>query len=200
MQLCEHQDERAVVPSHSRLLDGGFMRITWLVLASMGILGCGGDDGGADAAIDAPAAGCGATGTGTVTGSVGGATISPVVRASQVTVAGAGVGIILDEVAGACGSPAATGEHLVLGFCDAPTVRTYTVVGEQAFGCPGADAFGLVEQNGGSDFAESLSGTITIASTAGTCVSGSFDISFMPASGPGTPESLSGTFSAVVCP
>jgi hypothetical protein len=184
------------------------MRIAWLVVSLMWIVACGGDDDAAggddaaiDAAIDAPTGGaCGTAGTGTVTGSVGGATISPVVRANQVTIAGAGVGIVLDEVAGACGEPASTGEHLVLGFCDAPTVRTYTVVGEQAFGCPGMDAFGLMEQNGGEDFGESLSGTITIASVDATCVSGSFDISFMPASGPGTPESLSGTFNAVICP
>jgi hypothetical protein len=178
--------------------------IAILAVSSMAILACGGGDddapAGVDAAIDAPTAGCGSAGTGTITGSVGGATISPVVRANQVTISGAGVAIVLDEVAGACGTPGSTGEHVVLGFCDAPTVRTYSVVGEQAFGCPGTDAFGLIEQNGGNDFGESLSGTITIGSIAGTCVSGSFDISFMPASGPGTPESMSGTFAAVICP
>ena len=178
------------------------MRIACLALSAVWLLACGGDDGagGVDAATDAVAGACGAAGTGTVTGSVGGATISPVVRAGQVTITGEGVAIVIDEVAGACGVPGATGEHLVLGFCGAPTVRTYTVVGEQAFGCPGTDVFGLVEQNGGNDFAESLSGTVAIASIEGTCVSGTFDISFMPGSGPGTPESLSGSFSAVICP
>jgi len=181
----------------------GLMRCAWLLISSMSIAACGGDDdtpGAVDAAIDGASESCGTTGSGTINGTVGGATISPVVRAQQFAIGGAGVVIVLDEVGGACGEVATTGEHLVLGFCDPPAAGTYTVVGEQAFGCPGPDTFGLIEQDGGNDFGESLGGTITISATDGGCVRGSFDISFMAADGPGTPESMSGTFGAVVCP
>ena len=175
----------------------------WLLAAVASA--CGGDGGGgtsdAPLAADGPPPGvCGAAGNGLVNGTIEGAAIAPVVRASQVTIPGAGVAIVIDEAAGSCGQPVAAGEHLVLGFCDAPTAKTYTVVGEQQFACPGASTFGLVEQNGSTDFAESLSGTITVTAVTSTCVTGTFDISFRPAGGPGTPASLAGSFNAVICP
>ena len=143
---------------------------------------------------------CGVAGTGVASGAIAGATIGPIVRASQVTPPnGGGVVIVLDEADGACGQPNATGEHLVLGFCNAPAAMTYAVVGEQQFSCPGASAFGLVEQNGKTDFAESLSGSITISGVTSTCVTGTFDISFQPV-GAGATASLTGSFDAVICP
>jgi hypothetical protein len=166
---------------------------------------CGGSDGDgtsidAPPPVDAAPPGmCDAAGTGSVNGTIAGVAVTPVVRAAQVTTPGLGVAIVLDEVAGACGQPAATGEHLVLGFCNTPTPMTYTAVGEQQFNCPGPNAFGLVEQNGGADFAESLSGTITISSATSACVTGTFDINFQPA-GAGSPASLTGSFAAVICP
>lgn len=180
------------------------MRSSIWIVGAMVLAGgaCGGDGGEAPDAASADAlqpGACGTAGSGTVNGMIGGVAVSPVVRAAQVTIPGSGVAIILDEVAGACGQPATTGEHLVLGFCAAPTAMTYPAVGEQQFDCPGANAFGLVEQNGTSDFAESLSGTITIISATSTCVTGTFDISLQPA-GAGAPASLTGAFSAVVCP
>lgn len=175
-----------------------------LVLALSLAPACGGGSGGglldgrpSDDAT--PPGSCGATGNGAVTGTVGGAAITPVVRASQVRIAGAGVAIVLDEFAGACGQFVATGEHLVLGFCDRPTVRTYNVVGEQQFVCPGSDSFGLVEQ-GSSDFAESTTGLINITSVTPTCVSGTFNITLRAASSPGSLETLDGSFNAVICP
>lgn len=178
-----------------------------LVLASSLAPACGGGSGGGltdartpDAASDAaPPGSCGAAGNGVVTGTVGGASVAPVVRASQVTIAGAGVAIVLDETAGACGQFVATGEHLVLGFCDRPTARTYSVVGEQQFVCPGSDSFGLVER-ANTDFAESTTGLINVTSVTPTCVSGTFNITLRAASSPGSLETLNGSFNAVICP
>ncbi|MBA3392263.1 MAG: hypothetical protein H0T89_06445 [Deltaproteobacteria bacterium] len=166
----------------------------------------GGGGGGADAAVDtvdAPPGTCGitGTGTGTVTGTVDGREVSPVMRAFQLAVPGQGVGIVLDETAGAaCGSPAATGERMILGFCAAPTMRTYAVVGEQAFQCPGMNAFGLMETDGGQDWGESSGGSITIASVTADCVTGTFDVNLIPRNGPGTPVPVTGQFAAVICP
>lgn len=174
-----------------------------LVLALSLAPACGGGSGGG--LLDArpsdatPPGSCGTAGNGAVTGTVGGASIAPVVRASQVRIAGAGVAIVLDEAPGACGQFVATGEHLVLGFCDPPTARTYNVVGEQQFVCPGSDGFGLVER-GGSDFAESTTGLINVTSVTPTCVSGTFNITLRAASSPGSLETLDGSFNAVICP
>lgn len=180
-------------------------RFTWLLVLAAGACG---DDGPAnidagtdapridapiDAAIDAPAARrCGANGTGTVTGTVMGAAITPVVRAYQVTTAGQGTAIVIDEVGAGC-TPSTTGEHLALLLCAVPTVRTYPVVGEQAFACPSNNSFGLVEQNAGSDFAESTGGTMSVTDVSGGCTTGTFTINYLN-------EQLTGTFDAFVCP
>jgi hypothetical protein len=170
------------------------------ILLALGLLvGCGGGEGGGVA--DVPGGGdCGTDGSGSVTGTVGGASIMPVVRANQVTIGGAGVAIVLDEIAGSCGMPGNTGEHLVLLFCSAPTAGTHTVVSEQQFMCPGTNAGSLVEQNGGMDFAEPTGGSITVDSADGSCTAGSFSINYIPAGGGGASEQLTGTFNAVVCP
>jgi hypothetical protein len=67
------------------------------------------------------------------------------------------------------------------------------VVGEQAFACPGTNSFGLVEQNGSTDFAESTGGTITVTDVSGGCTTGTFSINYMN-------EQLTGSFDAYVCP
>lgn len=183
----------------------------WCVLV-FGFAACG-DDGGSgsgrdaavdsprqlDAAIDAPGDApppgvCGASGNATVNGMVMGVTIAPVVRAYEVSAGNQGTAIVLDEVAGSCGQLPTSGEHLALLFCAPPPAGTYPVVGEQAFMCPSNNAFGLVEQNGSMDYAESVGGTITITGRSSTCVSGMFSINYMNA------EQLSGSFNAVICP
>lgn len=168
------------------------------------LVACGGDDDGggtnvdaavtadAPASIDAPpTASCGTPGT--VTGTVMGEMIAPVMRAQQLTLQ-QGVVILLDEVAGACNQNSTTGEHLVLIFCAAPTAGTYPVVGEQVFMCPGNNSFGLVEQNGSQDFAESVGGTVTISAVTSSCVTGTFTINYPNA------EQLTGSFNAEICP
>ncbi len=150
-------------------------------------------NGGIDAAIDAPMTTrrCGAMGSGTVTGTVNGVTITPVVRAVQVTIPGQGVAIVLDEAGTGC-TTSTTGEHLALLMCAAPTVRTIPVVNEQAFNCPGTNAFGLIEQ-GTTDIGESTGGTIVVTDISDGCSTGTFTINYMN-------EQLTGSFDAYVCP
>ena len=171
-----------------------------LVCACGGVGSNPGDGAGVDASIDSAPGSCGAAGNGVVNGTVGGASVTPVMRAFQVTFPGEGVAIVIDETGGTCGTPSTSGEQLVLAFCDAPSARAYTVVGEQQFACPGADAGALIEQDGGSDFGEATGGSITIDSATPTCVSGTFAIDMRAASGSGANEPISGSFNAVVCP
>ena len=159
------------------------------------LVGCGGGEGGGSP--DVAGGECGSEGNGTVAGSVSGAQITPVVRANQVALPGAGVAIVLDEISGSCGMPGTTGEHLVLLFCAAPAPGTIAVVGEQQFSCPGLDAASIVEQNGGMDLAEATGGSVQITATDGTCTSGSYTLDF---AAPGGSEQLTGTFNAIVCP
>ena len=160
------------------------------------VAACAGGDGDApgDATPrDAPASGnCGASGTGSVTGTVQGAQVSPVARAN-VVIAGGMAGIVLDEQAGACGAPSTTGEHLVLIFCQLPQPGVTDVVGEQAFGCPGIDGAGLIEENGATDLAEATGGTITTTNRTASCISGTFSLDFGA-------EQMTGSFDALICP
>jgi hypothetical protein len=182
------------------------LRIALLVLA---LAACGGGgqsptDGanpndGRNPTGDGPLPGsCGTDGSGTVSGTIGGVEVAPVLRANQITVGGAGTGIILDEVGGQCGMAGETGEHLVLIFCEPPTVGTHTVGTEQQFMCPGTLAAGLIEQDGGGDFAEATGGSITITSADGSCTTGTFSVDLTP--DVGSPGTLTGSFAAVVCP
>lgn len=158
-------------------------------------LGCGGGRGGDG--DGGPVGFCGVNGSGTVNGTVDGVSISPVMRANVITVPGEGVAIMLDEVGGACGVPAGSGEHLLLVFCSTPTEGTHTVTDQPGFICPGTNAASLIEQNGASDFAESLSGSITIDDASSGCVSGSFSVTLQ---GPNAAGTMTGAFDAVVCP
>ena len=139
---------------------------------------------------------CGTTGEGSVTGSVGGVEISPVLRASHVTIPGQGIAIVLDETAGACGVAGETGEHLVLLLCDAE-IGLHSIANEQAFACPGSNSAALIEQNGGTDFATATEGSVTI-DISDECTTGSFTIDMTP--DVGEPGTLTGSFAAVVCP
>jgi hypothetical protein len=151
-----------------------------------------GDAAHLDAAVDAPPVNaCGAPGA--VNGMVMGQSISPVMRAFQLTTS-QGVVIVLDEVGGTCGTATTTGEHLALIFCAAPAVGAHSVATEQGFMCPGNNAFGLVEQNGSHDFAESIGGSVTISSVSSACVNGTFTIDYANA------EKLTGSFNAQICP
>jgi hypothetical protein len=165
--------------------------MTLRTMVVIALVGCGGGEG--DGSPDVGGGDCGTEGNGTVTGSVSGAQITPVVRANQVALPGAGVVIVLDEIAGACGMPGNTGEHLVLLFCAAPAPGTIAVVGEQQFSCPGLNASSIVEQNGGMDLAEATGGSVQITSTDGMCTSGSYTLDYGA-------EQLTGTFNAIVCP
>jgi len=140
---------------------------------------------------------CGASGDGTISGPIGGAEVSPIARVFQVEVGTEGTAIVIDEGAGACGE-IVDSDRLVLLFCDPPTASNQTVVDEQAFACPGSNAASLIETADGGDFAEATGGSITIDSADGACTIGSFAIDYTP--NVGSPQRLTGTFAAVVCP
>ncbi len=179
------------------------VKLAWI--AGTTLMACGdvrevGPDasGAIDAAApDAPGAGCGATGAGTTSGTVGGLTIGPVARVNSFGVGGGRTVIVLDEVAGACGETPTTGEHLVFGWCQAPAVGTYNL---GPLSCPSNNALALIEQNGGEDFAGGESGTVTITARTATCVSGRFDVMMRAGSPPGPAERITGTFDALICP
>jgi hypothetical protein len=145
---------------------------------------CGDDGGGA--------AECQPGGSGTVSGSVMGETIDPVMWAGVIGLGG-GTIINLDEDPGAsCSEPGQTGQHLVLGFCAPPAPGTYPIVAPAAWMCPTENAFALIEHMGGSDFADGTGGTITIDAVSDDCVTGSYTAEFAG-------ETLSGSFAAAVC-
>ncbi|MBA2545031.1 MAG: hypothetical protein H0V17_35640 [Deltaproteobacteria bacterium] len=167
-----------------------------IALAACGGGGQSPTDAGSD--DDGPAPGvCGANGTGTISGPIGGVEVTPIVRAFQLEVPGEGTAIVIDEGAGACGE-LADSDRLVLLFCEPPTVGEQTVVDEQTFACPSSNTASLVETADGGDFAEATGGTISVDSADGACTRGSFSIDYTP--NVGEPERLTGTFAAVVCP
>ncbi len=147
--------------------------------------------------VDGSQGACGTNGVGSVTGAIGGVEISPVMRANQVAIGTEGIAIVLDEVAGQCGVPGETGEHLVLLFCDVG-VGLHSIADEQTFACPGSNSAALIEQNGGTDFAEATEGSVTIEIADGECTTGTFTIDLTP--DVGSPGTLTGSFAAVVCP
>jgi hypothetical protein len=100
---------------------------------------------------------------------------------------------VIDELGTGCAAAPVGGHHLNLLLCALPAVQTYPVVGEQAFGCPSSNSFGLVEQNSGSDFAESTGGSVVVTDVSGGCTTGTFTIDYMT-------EQLTGSFDAFVCP
>jgi hypothetical protein len=145
-----------------------------------------------------PVGDCGPNGSASVAGNVAGVTIDPVMRAHQFVVGGEGVVIVLDEELVGCGDPGTTGEHLILVFCQNPTVGNFLIVDSNTFTCPGSQPSGLIEQAGQGDFAVATGGTIDIAKADGSCTSGTFQIDLMP--DVGAAGALAGTFNAVVCP
>lgn len=165
------------------------MRIL-LVMAVL-VAACG-DDGGSTPADSNSQPMCGANGTGTANGTVMGIQVSPVVRANYV-VAGGAAAVVLDEGPGQCGVPNNAGEHLVLLWCAPPTPGTSTIVAEQDWGCPGPDSAGLIEQNGGTDFAEATGGSLTVNTIDSMCVTGSYTVMFGG-------DTMMGSFDATVCP
>jgi hypothetical protein len=176
-----------------------------VVVACVLIGGCGsdGNDGPVDGPpllldcnclrYDAPENVCGDDGAGTATGSVQGVSVTPVVRVNKVSLAGV-TGIVLDEVPGACGEPATSGEHLILLVCGEPEPGTYPIVDEQTFACPGTNAAVLVEEGGGADVAAATGGWLQITGTVG-CTTGSYSAEF----GGGT-STIGGSFAAISCP
>lgn len=137
---------------------------------------------------------CSAPGDATVTGTVMGVEVAPVMRAYQSELFTGVFGIVMDEELGAaCDSVSTTGEHLALLFCAEPAEGTYAVVGDTSFDCPNENVFGLLERGGGMDVAKATTGSVTVTGTSGGCAIGTFSIQFGA-------ESLSGTFNAVVCP
>ncbi len=137
---------------------------------------------------------CAAPGEATVTGSVMGVEVAPVMRAFQSELFTGVFGIVMDEQLGAaCDSVSTAGEHLALLFCAEPVEGTHNVVGDTSFDCPNDNVFGLLERGGGMDVARATTGTVTVTGTSGGCAIGSFSIDFGG-------ESLTGTFNAVVCP
>jgi hypothetical protein len=157
-----------------------------VVLVMLLGVSCANDDGSG--------ATCSAPGTATVTGSVMGVEVAPVMRAYQSELFTGVFGIVMDEELGAaCDSVSTTGEHLALLFCALPEEKTYNVVGDTSFDCPNDNVFGILERGGGMDVAKATSGTATVTGASAGCAIGTFSIDFGG-------ESLSGTFNAVVCP
>lgn len=152
---------------------------------------CGGE-GGSRPTDAEPQSNCGTDGSGSVSGSVLGAEVTPVARANVIIVGGM-AGIVLDEEPGACGAPSSSGEHLILIFCQLPEVGVTDVVSEAAYGCPGVNGAGLIEQNGASDLASATGGTITTTSRTASCITGTFELDF-------DTEPMTGSFDAVICP
>ncbi len=179
---------------------GTKMRWTWLFALAACEHGQSPTDAGPGDSrplTDGAKATCGPNGSGTTSGTIGGVQISPVLRAHQFAVGTEGFALVLDEELTVCGQAGTTGDHLVLLFCEPPTVGSFTVVQEQAFACPGSNVAALIENNGGTDFAEATAGSITI-SEAGGCTTGTFSIDFTPNTG--SPGTLTGSFDAIVCP
>jgi len=155
------------------------------------------------ASIDMPPSACqpASTVTGSVTADGGGETHTfgaQIRRAFVVDLGGVHV-IVLDERDGAtaaCGSQPATGSPgaaFSIGMCSAPAVGTTPVVGQGAFDCPGTNAAALVEKPGSQDFASATGGSVTITTVDGSCVGGTFAVTFGAAP-------VTGTFSALRCP
>ena len=156
---------------------------------------CGGEGGSrpTDALPDdgPETSNCGTTGSGSVSGTVLGAEVSPIARANVVIVGGM-AGIVLEEEPGACGAPSSSGEHLILIFCQLPQVGVTDVVSEAAYDCPGIDGAGLIEENGATDLASATGGTITTTSRTASCITGTFALDFET-------EAMTGSFDAVIC-
>lgn len=138
---------------------------------------------------------CGSAGSATVAGTVAGVSITPVARAAKLTFDPEGFVVLsLDETPGTvCGDAGPTGEHLVFGFCGEPGVGTHAIASSDAFACPGATGFAIIEQNEGEDLADATGGSITIERSDDSCTTGSFSVQFGG-------EQLTGTFDAVACP
>lgn len=115
----------------------------------------------------------------------------PWLRAAQVPVDTMHA-LVFDEVEGTCGEVATTGERLVLLLCEPLEEKNYRIVTQQAFRCPGNEVLALVERDGGTDVAKSISGTLMIESVTG-CVRGSYSIMLS------TLEQVDASFDAVVC-
>jgi hypothetical protein len=161
------------------------MRYVAAVLAV--VLGACGDDG-----YDTQ--GCLPEGNADVEGMVKNEPIGPFLRA-QITPTGSDTGpqyaIVLDETAGACGEPSATGKRLVLLFCEMPINVPYTVASQLTFVCPTNDVLAIVEKAGGEDFSVATSGTVDLFHL-GACMDGTYEIDFGI-------DRLTGAFDAAVC-
>jgi hypothetical protein len=175
---------------------------TWLMSAALlGLIACDSNDGATapdSASVDSSSATCGTAGTASVTGTVGGETVSPVM-AAFLSPTPTGYALVVHEDAVVC-EPGAdrAGQRLVLAFCDEVSAGQYTVLSEQDFSwdaaCPGQRVAGAVleDTSGGGDIEDGASGTITIDGTD-DCLDGSFAVTFTDG------NALSGSFSAVRC-
>jgi len=148
--------------------------------------GCGGDEE------------CKAGGEATVQGSVEGRTVDAVSALyGPHPVFDGFFALVIDERTMTCDAPpTGAGKSLVFIFCAPAAARDYSMVGledlpEQP--CPDlAVATGLLEEEGGSDVASAMSGSLTVDST-GSCVAGMFSTTF---TGGGQ---LGGSFRAAAC-
>ena len=115
----------------------------------------------------------------------------PWLRAAQVTVGDAHA-LVFDEIEGTCGEIAPDGERLVLLMCEPPEEKNYRMVTQQMFRCPGNEVLAIVERDGGTDVAKSISGTLQIESVTG-CVRGHYSTMLSNL------EQIEASFDAVVC-
>lgn len=149
----------------------------------------------ADIQADATPLAC-SNDTGSVDGTIAGEAIDPIASTWYRALSPSYHVIILDEKPTQCGFTAGSGEHVGLAFCAAPVPGQYQMATQSfpTMPCPGEMiAISFVEDGGGGDLAVSVSGTVTIAA-ADDCISGSFDITY------DTGDTLTGSFSAAVCP
>jgi hypothetical protein len=146
--------------------------------------------------VDAAPLTCGTTGAATVNGSIGGETISPVVRAVQSNLAGTPA-ILIDESGVGCASPDVnTTDYLALIYCSPSTVATYPVSGTTPTMCPGlraGAALGYTASDGSHPLGSATGGTFTIESISASCIIGSFAVTF-------DADQIAGRFAAIACP
>lgn len=167
------------------------MRTLYLALA-ITLVACGGDDADSSCEPDGTAHATAGSGSGQVAGAPFGDFMRAAVLLTPPTLGNAQLAIVLDESAGACGQPGASGRRLVIGFCDTPAEGDFEVVAPGALVCPTdlPRVSALIEDADGTDLL-APTGMLTVT-YAGGCVAGTFKIDIG-----GT--KYDGTFNATVC-
>jgi len=152
--------------------------------------------------VDAPpqqmidAAACSPMGTGTVTGSVAGAEIAPVIAARVTTYVGVPTIVLVETAApNPCGAPMSSpGDYLNMFVCT-KAVGSYPMSGSfpTCPGSSGAAVFGVQVQTMTALY-KATGGMVTIATVDTACTTGMYSITF------DSGDTVSGAFAAHSCP